>query len=777
MGIDRLNGSLPPKRDMTTAKDFIEGPKRAKLPSPAKAFPFPSVPSSAGVSFATKKASLKDSLNLEEINRFLEVQSDQIEGKFKSLEHLDQNHELVDALLEMEAWGYEVIGSTNENVFGGAEFLSKVLPHKLLEQFPSFQKMEHVGATTSLIVTFLGALDFGAQGLALVCKSKILEHSKNLLKEFKAMQVQETSKTDTHSSEANQKKVLEWELQIQQEEETLADEKMQYSLSTTSNTLSLLNLPFYYLPKELIPSNLSFLAISGISWISSILGLVTTGISLKQTTDEAKDLHEWIKSYQQWLEHYQPTIQIPENLLQQKQASSSMPTANGHNILLQTGKNLLAKREAIRQKKVTQLLPSYHLFEDKIHALKKSLFVRDMQQLLWQTLQDPHVSSLEIEEQLNNWDLYHPERIKANIALLKAFEAFKMANQKEETPDFILTKKERLINELHKLLQDPTAMDEQFQTWFQTQSKENLLQFYVDHQQTFEQTTKNALKQMIQQKHTLESRFHQLSLNESRIHFSVAVISLAVSATLAVLGLLSIPFGGVGVILLLLSTAPFAISLGLLGASYFQSYYYKPQSTKALTYFFQAQLAWTKMRAAIQTYSHQTNEKKLLEVAKILSQLDSLKSSRNETQSDYHKALVDYKKAKLDFEQSQEKVAHWTERLEQLETHLTKKGWEDFAQYTSMKMANDPLAFDTLQAFQEALQACDLRLLSAETKTLLELQLGIDLETLQEKIQKEPEAVKKTLQEFFVLGDAGLVDFIRNQKARIGKGLLRPHIA
>jgi hypothetical protein len=328
---------------------------------------------------------------------------------------------------------------------------------------------------------------------------------------------------------------------------------------------------------------------------------------------------------------------------------------------------------------------------------------------------------------------------------------------------------------------DPSLKKKQFQHWIAKQQlteqgKDRLLRPYVDHQQTLDHTIKNALKQMIQQKHKLESRFLRLRSLQTHIHFSVGVVSLTISLVFAILGLLSLPLGGAGFILLALSIGSTVISLGLLGAIYIQSYRYKPHTTRALTIPFQFKVAWAKLRAAIQTYSHQAKEKKLIEVAQYLDYLHASSTDPEyRNHPDYQEALAAYQKARLSFKQSEEKVDAWTKKLKELEAHIDEKGWKDFARYASLQIhPDDTNAFDTLRAFQEALQACDLTLLSDETKTLLKDYLGIKLETLQTQLKQNPESVKNSLQEFFVLDNARFVNFIKSQQAIHSKEKLNP---
>lgn len=401
----------------------------------------------------------------------------------------------------------------------------------------------------------------------------------------------------------------------------------------------------------------------------------------------------------------------------------------------------------------------------KIYELKQSAFVRDLQQLLWEKLQNPHCSFQEIKTQFKQWGFFDTDMTSQNQSLLQAFEEFTNRKSQKAT-EGISPEQQNLAKALIQWMESPN-METQFNHWFDTQPKESLLRSYVDHQETIEHTTKNALKQMVQQKHAIQSHFLNFQLTQSRISFSVAIIALAVSVTLALLGLLSMPLGGTGVILMIVSFGSFLISLGLLGASYYQFNYYKPHINQVLTFSFKADMVWTKLRHFIQIYFHQAKEKKLLEVANILYKLHTSTKEHGKTNAKYQKALVDYKNAKLAFENSQKKVHQWTERLKQIEITFNKEAWKDFAQYASLQIAEIPHAFDTLRAFQQALQACDVHLLSPEMKTLLEFQLGVDLEALQTQMNKDPEVIKNTLKEFFIMEDAAFLAFIRNQKERL----------
>jgi hypothetical protein len=806
-------------------------------------------------SFMASKIPSKDSLYplIQELDQLLHINASQIEKKLKELENNEINKQIVTALLEAGKFGFNLVKSSNENVNEGLTFLNQILPKQILDKIPPSQRMESLGSIISLGTAFLSALDIGAQGLALICKSKLLQKSKDLLEQLKAtykenlesrvaleqmdttIQAEQPYVCSRTELQAFLKKLKEWEIQITLEEKYLPQEKLQFRLNLASKTLSFLNLPLTYLPKEWMINQLNVEAAStGLSWTTSGLGLLLSGVKLEKTTQEAYELQHWVKAYKKWQDQHQlqckitrsheeyeeilfklieqaedlshirkqlknfgitldSTLSSKEELLQrwkrnrtyhqkllaqyiqfQEKLDDKLQQKLDNLNILMTSENLLAKRQAIVEKKVSRLKPQFDTIKAKIYESKQSAFLRDIQQLLWEKLQDPCCTYQEIKAQFERWGFFDDVMTSQNQSVIQALEKFKDHTQKDTKKTS--PEQKDLIHALAQWMQSP-AMDNQFDHWFDMQSQDNLLRSYIDHQETLEHATKTALKQMVQQKHAIESHLLNFQLTTSRIQFSVAIISLTISLTLAIFGILSLPVGGAGIILLIASVGSTAISLGLLGASYWQSSYYKPNISQISTLFFKAHMVGTKLINSIQIYFHQAKEKKRLETTKILYQLHFLKNEEEkaseEYQQAYQKALINYNKAKLDFENSQEKVKHWSEKLNQLETTLNKEAWQDFAQHASLQIAENPQAFDTLQAFQEALQECDLRLLSPETQTLLKLQLGLDLEALQAQISKDKEAIKNTLREFFAMEGTDLLAFIRSQKERAYKGLLK----
>lgn len=727
----------------------------------------------------TKKSPIQDNLLLE-LKQILNLREEKIERELQDLESQELHQDTIDDLLKIESWGYSLTSSVNKKLKFGIEFLKRVFPEGIFDQIPSLQKAVQLKDLASLGTNFLTAIDAGTQGLALICKSKILIKSKELLKEIKAKHAQDLAQTDSSQQiskkspeqqaflEAKQKKIQkildEWELQIQLEEQQLEEDKGQFQLNTASYSLNLLTAPIEYLSIDSFVSKPLKLANSFISWIAAGLDIVSSVFTLKKTTENIDQFNQWKESFKNWQDEHLPKVKISERGKFQK------------NNFIDASKNLLIKRQVLMEKKITELMPRFSSFQTKIQDFKKPQFIKEVRALR-QILENPRCTPHEIEERFQAYGFFQPAMAVQNQQLLAAFEQFKNAKL-SQTPDSVAAVSEsqqNLMDQLNQWMDHPTAMNQQFQQWFRGESKENLLRSYLDHQETVEHLTKNALKQMVNQKHDLESSFLDFKLKSFKIYLSIAVLVVTLNITIKVLGLLTLPMGGLGVLLLILSNGSFIVNLGLCAAGGYQASHYRPYSAQLLSISFLMKMAMAKLKTSIQAYLHQAKDKKLIETAKILYALHSTSiptSSQKKTSPEYQKALANYKKAKAEFQQSQDKFNEWSKKVNELETRVAKEGWKDFAQYASLKTSDQAADFDTLRAFQKAIEACDLSLLSDETRQLLEVQLGVDLDTLQVQMNQNPEEIKNTLQKFFALDDAGLVKFINHQKARIKKGLL-----
>ncbi len=545
------------------------------------------------------------------------------------------------------------------------------------------------------------------------------------------------------------------------------EEKLKGELDWTLSIYNILSLALDIIPHKELSGKFKAV-MSGMSWMMSALEVITSGLELKKISKESAAFNNWKMAFHKWQKKHQPVfIETEKGLYLKKNFQPPLAPILSKKEHIKTLWAIIEKAENLEE--IRNQLKDFGIEIDPKLPSKKELIIllKKDQDYFFRELALPYLSFQKTLESLNqviqsSKDLLTKRKtiVEKKLLLLK--------------PHFLTM--EPKIKELKRASfkqSNPTASKKQFQTWYKKQSQDDLLRFYIDHQETIESTTKNALKEMVSKKYEIETKFINFKLTRSSLAFSLATISLTVGCTLAVIGLLTSPVGGAGLILLILSIGSIATSFGISGAGLYQAYREKPEATGAFFKGIQLKILWTQLQQAIQNYFHQSKEKKLVEVAKILHNLQQ--STMQKEEPKYQEAFIAYKKAKTDFEQSQERVQKWNQKLQHLQNGLAKKHWHDFARQASLKSSESLESFDTLRAFNEALQACDLRLLSDETKTLLKMQLGLDLETLQAEVKKSaennPETIKNALQKFFILDDAGLISFIEAQQDLIKKGV------
>ncbi|MFI0435440.1 MAG: hypothetical protein ACH350_06925 [Parachlamydiaceae bacterium] len=640
-----------------------------------------------------------------------------------------------------------------------------------------------------------------------------------------------------------QKIITEWESQIAAEERGLSNEKADYLLTVSFSGIEFISDALLYIPNEMICRGFSFSKVlpwflSGVEFIGQALQLKSVreeGRVLKKWKEsyqkwlgehrpeivisDNKDMNRDIVSSEDLPLHSHQQhqdmlfkgietkgfyyiqkklkecgVKLPPSLASNeslalylrehpkivKKYTIFQRRLETLNIAIMTSRNLLTKRKSIVEKKVLLFESNFETIKTQIEKKQKETLIKEIKQLFNHITQDPTYQIIDIENVLMKWEFFNSPISPKNVSLLSAFTELKQSKiENIEKNDPIDSHQNNFLKQLIEWSNDPASVDHQFEVWFKRQNKKNLIRDYIDHQETIEHTIKNSLKQMVEKKHELETHCLKFKSTTTHLHFTASTVSLTASIIFAILGLLTIPFGGAGLILLALSVGSIALSIGLFVAGSLHARKYKAQTTALMTFFFRFKMAWANLRHSIAHYSHQAKEKKQVETAKILYELyqshllntNTITGTKSKKEK-YRKALTDFHRAKLDLEQSQKKVEGWAKKMRKLESRLNNEEWKDFSQYASLPMSEDSSDFDTLEAFQSAFESCDLRLLNKETKQLLEVQLGVDLDHLQAQIQKDPQEIKKSLQEFFALSDAKLIYFIRHQQKRIQLGLL-----
>lgn len=368
------------------------------------------------------------------------------------------------------------------------------------------------------------------------------------------------------------------------------------------------------------------------------------------------------------------------------------------------------------------------------------------------------------------WQKHHHYLVDQSQDLLA--KRRKIAQEKVEQllPDFQTLKPK--IEELIKKHRQET--DQPFSEWYSANTPEGLglIRFYVDHQETIELTVKNALREMIDKKHGVEEGVLHYNMITTGINFSFDTLTLILTVGLAIAGLATLPVGGIGFVLLGLSIGTTVVSGALILEKIRRAYCLKPATFMAcLRDGIPTSIMFAKLQLAVRNFINHSKEQKLRKIAKVLQTLHLSSMDKNDPR--YLKAYADYKQAKAHFEESQAKAKTWTKQLNTLQNTLRQKGWEDFVSQASLQMHKEPEVFDTLRSLNNALQEANFSLLSEETKILFENHLGIDLKALQIQFEKDPEAIKSALQNFFVLDDSKLLSFISTQQDRMNPGLIQ----
>ncbi|WP_068469114.1 hypothetical protein [Candidatus Protochlamydia phocaeensis] len=617
-----------------------------------------------------------------------------------------------------------------------------------------------------------------------------------------------------------EKALKELDIQIKLEEKHLPAQQAKFGIKVTKNALSSIKIALRLLPLSEIAMIVKPIT-EGISCATTALSIALASFHLHRSIKNTFTHRNWVKNYQEWKQKHQPvvdktqaseppsspltpqaslsasdiekmpwtsnktyeegffrlihkyrtieeirtklkdfgieldssiesTTQLVEKLHTDSNFKRSLvtPFADFQRVLerfdylIEHSQNLLVKRQTQTEKKIFLLRPHSKEIIPKIQALKKKQFDSLLAQFRKEAKQtDPVVSVQELQSQA------------AALGLPFNIEHFR--------------DRSHLVNAFDNLLK--MKSNELFETWMGAHPPDSLLRFYVDHQSTIEITTKNALKQMVDKKHEVEGKFLKFRSIESTALFTATLITGALSIALAIVGLVTTPVAGAGFILLGLSIGSAALSLGFFAASQYYNYRQKPAVTALALKGVNTSLIFANLRASIQDFFHTSKKRKLQETAHILQKLHQ--ANKNKKSPEYQKALEKYEAAKMAFAISLSKVDMWNQKVRNLQKQIKQAEWQDFARQASLKVNEDSNAFDSLQAFNEALQQADFSLLSPETKTLLESQLGLDIEALQEAISKDPEAVKKALHKFFTLGDSAFISFLEYQKERIKAGM------
>jgi len=721
---------------------------------------------------------------IEEMNQILANSENEIEEKMTTL---GTGIQLMDTAVDAELLLQSYPEVSAKVLYNTAQLFSAVLPPNIPGLSNLNEGLDLFKNITTSGSILLSSLSHGTSFIGVACKHKMIKQSHYLLEKLQA-DFQKKLKMNPSLEMAEETKKTQslfedWNKNLKIQEIYLNDEKKQLAVSS-SLTFSLAN--FFIL--DLVPVNSTILTVAGVGFQAVIF--VTNWVDFIRNLIKSAKLKGWQESYQMWRTRHIDVIdkgvfnpKIPGKLIQNTGLTNqenqdvlimksitadlykidevSLPNFVYDSIaklgtIIKSSKNLLHKRQATAAKKHLLINSNYQDYESKIKERNFSLYNLKLAEMK-KNLYNSSLDLKDLEIAFN--DLIFFSQSNENEDLLVAFNQYKSSFESGIKSEGFIAHQVILIEKLNQRTTSEQNLSVLFDGWFSGRPRENLIENYIDHQHAFEQTLKNSLKELVQHKHTLESKFLTLANVAKGSVTSMSLLCLFVSISLIVIGLLTSPMG-FGLILLITSIGPAGLALGFMTTEFFYALYNKPETTKAFTY--PPRLAFRGLGKAFYSYRHNIKQKALWTNAKMLRQLvpSATKSATKQDELNLENAIKDYTLAKADLLRSQKRLEEWTGNLTKLEREYAIKGWHDFVKHSSLVQEKDPKKFDSLRAFNEALIKCDFSLLSDETKTLLEEQLGINLKKLQTLINHDPDAISSALQQYASMTSDELVDFI-----------------
>lgn len=252
-----------------------------------------------------------------------------------------------------------------------------------------------------------------------------------------------------------------------------------------------------------------------------------------------------------------------------------------------------------------------------------------------------------------------------------------------------------------------------------------VLREYVNHQQTIEVTTRDALVAALKDKHKISQTFWNFKMTESSGLFAMACVTFAATVVFFVLSAVGTPFLGAAAVMALLGAVSGAFSLGTGIAATVLNAKYRSQATYALkTHWAKVQLFFTKIHRLIV-------EAKLLNI-----------TERIERDPD----VIDLDAVAIQQRRS-ERLDGIKKKVEDLEEQIQKATLLDLSEHAPIAMveqgAEGQDAFDTFSAAGEALALMDFDMIDTETKRFLEHYLNLDLSVCRAEAKKGAESLKK----------------------------------
>lgn len=620
-------------------------------------------------------------------------------------------------------------------------------------------------------------LDIGANGLALIYRSKTLADSKDILASLQdrlkfLVDAQPKEQPETKEIIELRKVVIELSTKVKIEEQDLSFQSGDYQLELASSFFKYVQYPV----KLIFTSGSSVFITTGIPIIQLTIGIFGTLFTFYKNSYNRTTFTNWDQAFQNY-------IQKTQLVIDRTTIDSDVPLKNNAK-LFEKSAELFKKRETHFKAQIEKIRPRIDELMPAIKEIRRSVFDNLFKEYQ-EVLNIPEYPA----EALNDLakKLHLDGKSSSEIAQLKN------PHSKEET----------------EIL---------FENYMALETDDSLLGSYVDHQKTIEQTTKYALKEMVAKKNQVEEEFSKFKFTQSAATYGIAGVTAIVSISLAVIGLVTTPVAGAGLILIALSVPATLFSLGFMVAAKYYDQLYRPQTAGLTTILTDVKRIIKQIKMAITEYQQTAKEKKVMDTAEALATLMENRGSESdiEYQLKEELAIEAHAQAIEDRNKYQAKIDKWNGKLQLYQKELEHAQWNDFASYAirererdaegkriapsvplssagdlkdfalrvahlktaapsqplpsfgtleALKTSELDLNKGTLQAFNTAFQITDLDLISPETKALLETFLGLDMKELQKESKENSNAIKNALRKFFVIDNAAYVKFIQKQNA------------
>ncbi len=576
--------------------------------------------------------------------------------------------------------------------------------------------------------------------------------------------LQEISKLKQHSHELNPEQQLclsQLEGQVKYAQSLLPSKEFELILKNMRNVFSYFTFALSWATHNPLAKVLS----SGAQIVIGGINLALQGVSFYRARQKLNLVHTWSKDFEIWVKE---KIVVTEETLKKTFEAEKVKEAIDSPIRL-----FLKKREKNQQIQIQNLKEkierkdlSMTVIQERIKEFKTEGLLSFLNRLNVKDLSH-HTLADQLNEKLG---------IDVNPLLVQSIRTAYMDLDVIKRSEILSSEeKQKAIDTIQVALSQ--TVKECIAAWMEKQSKDSLLNLYVDYHATVDLTVKNALTSIVQKQHQVNKDLLNIEKNVIGIKFTASSVIFAVTLALFILGLLSVatPVGLVALISTMLTVTSIGVSAGLTVAGYYYASSYQPALTAATLKGIYFRLFYYKIGTLFHILKERTED--YLKIAKRnkIDQLAALAghfhlfhlSSAQDLQAP-NKVRTAIAQTEGDFRNIKSKAQEWKEKAENLQAELDQMEWADFAQQADLKIAKQdsqsPLdSFDTLQAFNDALVHSNFNLLSPETKELLEKQLGINIHSLQLEIEKNPLAIKNLLQKFFTLEEGDFIKFIGQQ--------------